>query len=321
MNRDESFDILKGILIILVIVGHTSLPGVLEHIIYWFHVPCFFMISGALQNWSTPVKTYLSKRFYSYVLPYFIWSILLFIIFLPESPLKYLVRILYGGTLNSLCFSYPFWFINALFISSVICRLLLYLFGRLNMRWGGQILMVVLAILFLWARYTMGLTEGWALPWSIELIPFILIYFAEGVISVSVIHRFYKNRVILYTVSSFVCALLILLQVHGLINYELNVKSNIFQSCIADILVPLFFFFSFKGLSVCLTRLRLISKVLITIGKSTLPILFTHAAILEVCTRLGINSILQILLAIIVGLSCTILFQNNRFLSKAFLGR
>ena len=44
-NRDELFDVLKGIAIILVIVGHCHLTK-LRPIIYSFHIPIFFFITG-----------------------------------------------------------------------------------------------------------------------------------------------------------------------------------------------------------------------------------------------------------------------------------
>ena len=44
-NRDDLFDVLKGIAIILVIVGHCHLTK-LRPIIYSFHIPIFFFITG-----------------------------------------------------------------------------------------------------------------------------------------------------------------------------------------------------------------------------------------------------------------------------------
>lgn len=47
-NRLEHIDILKGLLIILVVIGHIGGIPTLHKYIYWFHMPCFFMISGYL---------------------------------------------------------------------------------------------------------------------------------------------------------------------------------------------------------------------------------------------------------------------------------
>jgi len=43
-NRIPEMDILKGIAIILVVVGHTKVPG--NSFIYLFHMAVFFIVSG-----------------------------------------------------------------------------------------------------------------------------------------------------------------------------------------------------------------------------------------------------------------------------------
>lgn len=45
-KRDESFDILKGLLILFVIIGHSRFPFSVEHFLFSFHMPAFFFISG-----------------------------------------------------------------------------------------------------------------------------------------------------------------------------------------------------------------------------------------------------------------------------------
>lgn len=60
INRKPEFDILKGILIIFVVIGHSSI-----HIPYinffWFHMPAFFMITGYLtKKWLTPKDIYIA---------------------------------------------------------------------------------------------------------------------------------------------------------------------------------------------------------------------------------------------------------------------
>ena len=54
MVRKVEFDILKGILIIFVVIGHTNLK-IPYFDIFWFHMPAFFMVSGYLtKKWLTP---------------------------------------------------------------------------------------------------------------------------------------------------------------------------------------------------------------------------------------------------------------------------
>ncbi len=47
-QRDQTLDVLKGIGIILMVVGHSGSP--IEHFVYLFHMALFFMASG--YTWS-----------------------------------------------------------------------------------------------------------------------------------------------------------------------------------------------------------------------------------------------------------------------------
>ena len=45
-KRDETFDIIKGVCILLMIIGHCPIGAVLGNLIYSFHMPIFFFIAG-----------------------------------------------------------------------------------------------------------------------------------------------------------------------------------------------------------------------------------------------------------------------------------
>ena len=45
-NRKQWLDIAKGIAIILMVIGHTSIPNIASNFIYAFHMPLFFIASG-----------------------------------------------------------------------------------------------------------------------------------------------------------------------------------------------------------------------------------------------------------------------------------
>ena len=68
-KRNSDLDILKGIGIVLVILGHQNLP--IGHFIYSFHMPLFFLISGYLY-YKKEIKESLVKDFRRLIIPYFI---------------------------------------------------------------------------------------------------------------------------------------------------------------------------------------------------------------------------------------------------------
>lgn len=45
-GRDSSLDFIKGLCILLIIVGHCSVSPALHDLLYFFHVPVFFIVSG-----------------------------------------------------------------------------------------------------------------------------------------------------------------------------------------------------------------------------------------------------------------------------------
>ena len=97
-ERKAYIDILKGILIILVVVGHAVKGDTAVHqFIYWFHMPAFFMVSGYLYKERPFDKEWMLKMMRAYVLPYFAFCLAIFAVFRFEFLPKYLLRITRGG--------------------------------------------------------------------------------------------------------------------------------------------------------------------------------------------------------------------------------
>lgn len=88
--------------------------------IFYFAVPCFFMISGAtLMNYRDryPLKTYFSKRVNKTVIPFLIWSIIGIIYRLALGDIKtsdITTRYLWDGIINTQIINI-YWFFPALF--------------------------------------------------------------------------------------------------------------------------------------------------------------------------------------------------------------
>lgn len=62
MKRLDWVDIAKGIAIVLMILGHSSLPNTIQNWIYSFHMPFFFFISGVLTKGSVRCSKSDSKK-------------------------------------------------------------------------------------------------------------------------------------------------------------------------------------------------------------------------------------------------------------------
>ncbi|MGP8153643.1 MAG: acyltransferase family protein, partial [Smithella sp.] len=85
--RDQTIDAIKGFTIILVVLGHAiqrniinSESNIISCLISSFHMHLFMFLSGYLiaQSISKPRYKWLFKRFVRLILPFFVWSIVMF---------------------------------------------------------------------------------------------------------------------------------------------------------------------------------------------------------------------------------------------------
>lgn len=67
-ERKAYLDIAKGIGILLVVAGHSDSP--LQSVLYQFHVPLFFFVSGMLFNGDKPPGEYIKGKIHSLYFPY-----------------------------------------------------------------------------------------------------------------------------------------------------------------------------------------------------------------------------------------------------------
>lgn len=77
-KRDNTISIIKGIGIILMVIGHSSCPDWLCNFIYIFHVPLFFITAGyfykACDDFSK-LSSFITKRLKKLYFPYIKWSL------------------------------------------------------------------------------------------------------------------------------------------------------------------------------------------------------------------------------------------------------
>lgn len=134
-KRSPYLDIIKAILILLVIIGHSIQYGsgstylekqlffnnYLFKFIYSFHMPLFIMISGYLSynslNKNSLKETFISK-FKSLIIPLFFWSIIPFIINLEFYSIIESLKLFIA------VFSTNLWFLWSLFYINILVKLI-----------------------------------------------------------------------------------------------------------------------------------------------------------------------------------------------------
>ncbi len=71
-ERNKWIDIAKGITIILMVLGHTTIPDVASRFIWAFHMPLFFIVSGWMTNWvKYGVSEFTIRKFRNLMIPFF----------------------------------------------------------------------------------------------------------------------------------------------------------------------------------------------------------------------------------------------------------
>ena len=79
-ERDNTLDLLKGVAIFLVVLGHINVATPVKNFIYSFHMSLFMFISGCTFWYSFKKSeksiSYLLTRFLSLIIPYMIWGLI-----------------------------------------------------------------------------------------------------------------------------------------------------------------------------------------------------------------------------------------------------
>ena len=143
-HRDDLWDILKGIGIFAVVVGHSGCPKPLSCFISAFHMPLFFIISGILLNdlYFENKSAFVKRRIKSLYLPFVKWSVVFILLHNLFFNLG-IINALYGYagivdrqySIYDIAYSLivalismntfehllgAFWFIKALFVGSLL---------------------------------------------------------------------------------------------------------------------------------------------------------------------------------------------------------
>jgi len=313
--REIEFDILKGIMIICVVVGHSNFRPLIPIDVFWFHMPAFFLVAGYFMK--TPQKNPLKdkgeliKKLHRYVIPYFAYSLVFFLIFHPEGALKNLIRTLYGGFNNITIYSYPYWFINTLFTSSICFSYMLWIFKDKKL---GEIIFAAL-ILSLYIIIHLDIYPlPFPLPWGLDESLGALIFMYTGFK-----FRTLKNKE--YCINT----LSILALIFGAFlikeNYQcyFNMEKMIYPNWVLDWIIPCSFIAFFYEICKWLKRNHYIKIGLSELGNASITIFFVHAAIFVALN--DFSTPVKIVSAIAGGYIVHHLIRRNKYTQLLFIGK
>lgn len=158
--------IVKGIAIILMVIGHTSPTPVLERWIYLFHLPCFFFVSGYLfkeKYLNAPTRLFVKQKIKGLYQVFVKWALIFLLLHNVFASLHFythyyslsefttqLIQILVMKTDENLIGG--FWFFKELFLGSLLFYIIRKLGNRYfeanRLQYGIAVTLVLVAIAF-----------------------------------------------------------------------------------------------------------------------------------------------------------------------------
>lgn len=279
----------KAIGIILMVIGHSGCPALLFRFIYLFHMPLFFFCSGIFFKEiisKDNAFVFLKKRFVGLYVPFVKWSVffllihnLLILVGIYNSQYGFEGGSLFYGikeTLNNLgmilftMHGYDellggFWFIRALFLSSLSIVVFSILLRKVPM-YNHELMCLIFLLLTVLIRRYLNNTELWS---DMSMGTFGALFFIVGNLQ-NQYGNIWKNKYVLAT-----CSLTLMLSMFyfgDVVKMECGYNKVIPYAiaAISGILAVLFFSYALEK------KASLICPVMYYIGNHTLLILALH---------------------------------------------
>lgn len=321
--RYDFIDYCKAVGMYLVILGHLSIPKFMGSFIYSFHMPLFFILSGATINIQKIIRTdfrqYLFNLSKHYLIPYF-WCQFVFLpfFFIRESflmkndfsLLESLKAILIG---NARICQFPAnasWFVLTLFLSHVLFFLIVKITS------GKQPLILLFTLICSLISYTQR-NKDFAWHYTVSFAGLFYLYFGsvlmnwykkDGKEKLSVLSLLKKSLLVLFFLcTGTLCAFK---------NHGLSMNQNSFGAEDSIILYYAMSILLCLSLIICMLSLPKFS-FLSFIGKNTFFYMVVHCEIIKflylIKPSLQENFIASVILSILIfiGISPLCLLVNK----------
>lgn len=283
-QRQTWIDVLKGIGILAVVVGHITFNKTAVAQIFMFHMPLFFLAGGWLHDASTPQRAFLASKARSLLLPYACYLVILWPLELMMSvpadaaggrwtwTLLAEPMLLGGRSLNGA--AGVLWFVTSYFLTQ---QLVHFLLRRFALPVCGALGAAMLAAAYLGAR----LFPGWSLPWGADTVLFAAPLYLIGYCARNVELRRWSALWLALTVAA------VALNVAGFPN-TLDLKFGVYGLPLVTLASALAVV---ALLAVLAQRIEagITGRVLAALGGASMTIMFLHQLVqLAIAKQLGI---------------------------------
>jgi len=313
-KRIVYLDIAKAIGIFLVVLGHVVTSDTeMKRIIYSFHMPLFFLLSGILikprvsWNFST-WKEFISKKAFALLLPYLSWGLIY-----SKFSFKNLVYILYGTRetlIRADCLT-SLWFLPVMFVAFIIVQFVLLCFQRAKC---SNLFLTLAALALVAVGYFVPHVPRFGWPFGFDVALVASSFMLVGYVAKSILNKIQESDfwvIILYL--ALFCAI-----------FFFTVKmstSQVGYVLMANAIygkLPIFYVNALIGSAIVILLSMLLSKPikiampLTVVGEATLGIFLVHKPFVELAQKLCdrfiyVHSFNLPLLAIGIAVICLII--------------
>lgn len=139
-NRIKWIDVAKFFGIFLIYLGHFSNIGRYRSVIFLFHVPLFFFLSGCNENFDKEnnLFKYVYKCFKRILIPFIIFALFSIVLYVlmynpNASDLKETIFNFLNGCIRNKFIAHGLWFLSCLFIMKIVFKLIKYTNNKIIM--------------------------------------------------------------------------------------------------------------------------------------------------------------------------------------------
>lgn len=287
-TRLAHIDIARGIGILLVVAGHNWIilasKGELYRVVYSFHIPLFFVLSGIFFNYEKTFGQTLKEKFRAILIPYLFTAVIVELVspladFQIESFGKSLFWVLYSTGPHMRWVG--MWFLPHLFLVSLFCWGYVNLLKLNKLKWYFQAMALAIPLTIGWLaiRSFWAMQFSWngqslklnGLPFSADILLISCFYFMLG----SLAQGWIKERQ--FQPIPFAISIVIFLLLHFTTDLTTDLNLRKYDNLIAATILAVTGSFIVIAVSKFLAGFVTMEKVLGYFGRNSLVILVFHS--------------------------------------------
>lgn len=316
-KRKEYIDVLKGISILLVIVGHVNFANyMVKEYVYSIHMPLFFFSAGLVSrrhcNKKEDTISFLIQKSSNFLIPYILWGLIY-----AKFSISNLLYLSYGsydsiiraGSLSSL------WFFPTMFVS--VC--MMEVFQKLGFvdsfvkQFCSILLCVFISLLF--PKIGMGY------PFNINVAFMGLVFMILGYSLKKVAEKLRTKKVeLLFVCAGFGCGTMVYMLNPVEVGYVLMAKLEI-GNIVLFLIPAVSGCLMFLAFSICVEKWgqMWIKSILVFLGRNTIAIFAVHKPIIslfeKIFVRVSIPQFLQLVITVagvaVIASGCAIVIKKT----------